>query len=257
MSGHNRLLVALEDGHSVETMERTYAAWTRGAKPEDVELIKAAFAGRPPGYDYSADTSRRRRYSKRPLKSPGAVTKLSTEAVVEGINAPGVAVETEESKAVSPCYSREIASESPQEDMAGVAGLFGPDGPHPFGAALRTLAQQITWTAWPRHATRDSSHITEPCGRYPALRGSILEQHSAATNYSNRNIWLGWLDYSAGRPHPFGAALRALAQQITWTALPRHATRDSSHITEPCGRYPALRGSTLEQHSAATNYSNR
>ena len=85
-------------------MERTYAAWTRGAKPEDVELIKAAFAGRPPGYDYSADTSRhrRRRYSKRPLKSPGAVTKLSTEAVVEGINAPGVAVETEESKAVSP-----------------------------------------------------------------------------------------------------------------------------------------------------------
>ena len=128
MSGHNRLLVALEDGHSVETMERTYAAWTRGAKPEDVELIKAAFAGRPPGYDYSADTSRhhRRRYSKSPLKSPGAVTKLSTEAVIEGIDAPGAAVETKESKAVSPCYSREIASESPQEDLAGVPGLFGP-----------------------------------------------------------------------------------------------------------------------------------
>ena len=141
--------------------------------------------------------------------------------------------------------------------MAGVAGLFGPDGPHPFGAALRALAQQITWTAWPRHATRDSSHITEPCGRYPALRGSVLEQHSTATNNPGRNIWLGWLDYSAGRPHPFGAALRALAQQITWTAWPRHATRGSSHFTEPYGRYPALRGSILEQHSAATNYSNR
>jgi hypothetical protein len=41
MVGHNRLLVAMEDGHSVATMERTYAAWTKGAKPEDVELIKA------------------------------------------------------------------------------------------------------------------------------------------------------------------------------------------------------------------------
>ncbi len=32
MIGHNRLLVAQEDGHSVETMERAYAAWTKGAK---------------------------------------------------------------------------------------------------------------------------------------------------------------------------------------------------------------------------------
>jgi hypothetical protein len=45
MIGHNRLLVAQDDGHSVATMERTYAAWTKGAKPEDVELIKQAFAG--------------------------------------------------------------------------------------------------------------------------------------------------------------------------------------------------------------------
>jgi hypothetical protein len=28
-------------------MERTYAAWTKGAKPEDVELIKAAMAASP------------------------------------------------------------------------------------------------------------------------------------------------------------------------------------------------------------------
>ena len=33
MAGHNRLLVAQEDGHSVETMERTYAAWTRAQSP--------------------------------------------------------------------------------------------------------------------------------------------------------------------------------------------------------------------------------
>lgn len=47
MIGHNRLLVAMEDGHSVTVMERTYAAWTKGAKPEDVELIKAAMASSP------------------------------------------------------------------------------------------------------------------------------------------------------------------------------------------------------------------
>lgn len=45
MIGHNRLLVAQDDGHSVTTMERTYAAWTKGARPEDVELIKQALAG--------------------------------------------------------------------------------------------------------------------------------------------------------------------------------------------------------------------
>jgi len=47
MVGHNRLWVAQDDGHSVATMERTYAAWIRGATPEDIELIKAAMAGRP------------------------------------------------------------------------------------------------------------------------------------------------------------------------------------------------------------------
>jgi hypothetical protein len=44
---HNRLLVAQEAGHSVSTMERAYAAWITGAKPEDIERIKAAMASRP------------------------------------------------------------------------------------------------------------------------------------------------------------------------------------------------------------------
>ena len=47
MIGHNRLLVAQDGGHSVATMERTYAAWITGAKPEDIERIKAAMAARP------------------------------------------------------------------------------------------------------------------------------------------------------------------------------------------------------------------
>jgi integrase len=45
MVGHNRLLVAQDDGHSVSTMERTYAAWVKGNKPEDGELIERALSG--------------------------------------------------------------------------------------------------------------------------------------------------------------------------------------------------------------------
>ena len=45
--GHRSMLVAQDDGHSVSTMERTYAAWITGAKPEDIERIKAAMAGQP------------------------------------------------------------------------------------------------------------------------------------------------------------------------------------------------------------------
>jgi hypothetical protein len=73
MAGHNRLLVAQEDGHSVEVMERTYAAWIKGAKSTDVKKIKAALAGRPSGHDHSFDSTRfhRRRYSNKPLQSPG------------------------------------------------------------------------------------------------------------------------------------------------------------------------------------------
>ena len=73
-------------------------------------------------------------------------------------------------------------------------GLFGPDGPHPFGAALRALTRRITWIAWPRPATNNSSHITEPCGRYPSRRGSNRKPHANATNELNLVIWLGWKD---------------------------------------------------------------
>jgi len=82
MIGHNRLLVAYEDGHSVATMERTYAAWTKGAKPEDVELIKQAMARRPTTYDGDDENDRRhrRRYRHKPLQSPKAATTLPLEA---------------------------------------------------------------------------------------------------------------------------------------------------------------------------------
>jgi hypothetical protein len=75
MIGHNSLMVAYEDGHSVATVERTYAAWTRGAKPEDVELLKQAMAGRPTSYD--SGRRHRRRYRHRPPESPKAATNES------------------------------------------------------------------------------------------------------------------------------------------------------------------------------------
>jgi integrase len=82
MIGHNRLLVAYEDGHSVATMERTYAAWTKGAKPEDVELIKQAMANRPTTYDGGDDSDRRhrRRYRHKPPCSPKAATRLPLDS---------------------------------------------------------------------------------------------------------------------------------------------------------------------------------
>jgi hypothetical protein len=64
MVGHNRLLVAQEDRHSVSTMERTYAAyaayaaWIKGAKTDEVERIKAAMAGRPRKHGDGCNTHR-------------------------------------------------------------------------------------------------------------------------------------------------------------------------------------------------------
>jgi integrase len=47
MIGANVLLVAQEDGHSVQTMLSTYAAWTKGATDADVEQIKQAMERSP------------------------------------------------------------------------------------------------------------------------------------------------------------------------------------------------------------------
>jgi len=47
MIGHNRLLVAEEDGHSVTTMEKRYAAWIQGTSTDDLEMIREAMANSP------------------------------------------------------------------------------------------------------------------------------------------------------------------------------------------------------------------
>ena len=81
MIGHNRLLVAMEDGHSVATMERTYAAWTKGAKPEDVELIKAAMGGSPKA-DVGSSAA-----TESPLQSPEMATKWPPAKEIAGVQA--------------------------------------------------------------------------------------------------------------------------------------------------------------------------
>lgn len=47
MIGKNLLWVAKQHGHSVQTMLANYAAWTEGAKEEDIEAIKTAMNARP------------------------------------------------------------------------------------------------------------------------------------------------------------------------------------------------------------------
>jgi hypothetical protein len=47
MINKNILKLAQEDGHSVQTMLNTYAAWTKGATQSDVERIKQAMEHSP------------------------------------------------------------------------------------------------------------------------------------------------------------------------------------------------------------------
>jgi hypothetical protein len=109
MIGHNRLLVAYEDGHSVATMQRTYAAWTKGAKPEDVELIKQAMAGRPTTYDGGDDSDRRhrRRYRHKPPQSPKAATTLPLEPKKGMLRVVARALGLQRGRALGPCSTGE------------------------------------------------------------------------------------------------------------------------------------------------------
>jgi hypothetical protein len=61
--------------------------------------------------------------------------------------------------------SRKMTSEI----MAGVAGLFGPDGPHPFGAALRAFTRSKTWFVLRRRATKNSTRLDELGGAAGAI----------------------------------------------------------------------------------------
>lgn len=54
MVGDNSLLVAQEAGHSLSTQQRNYGAWIKNTTPKDIELIRAAMAGRRSSEDCDA-----------------------------------------------------------------------------------------------------------------------------------------------------------------------------------------------------------
>jgi integrase len=148
MAGHNRLLVAQEDGHSVEIMERTYAAWIRGAKSADLKRIKAALAARPMHVDYQLDPARlhRRRYRGTPLNSPGAGTKLApgvSQRAIDGSSTVSEAAEAPIVGLVSVCLNEQKQVSPSDEELAGVAGFEPTNG----GIKTRCL------TTW-RHPSR-------------------------------------------------------------------------------------------------------
>lgn len=79
MAGHNIMLVAEEDGHSVTTMLKTYAAWTKGATAADVEIIKRAMrrSPLPPSLSPSPGAPRFTGFGGiRPPQSPEFATQL-------------------------------------------------------------------------------------------------------------------------------------------------------------------------------------
>jgi len=118
MIGHNRLLVAQEDGHSVSTMERTYAAWIKGGKADEVERIKAAMASRPRKHGDGGDGG-----PSKPLESPQAGTTLAPAGQDGDIRVPAVTVTATRREALSACSSGNKSRESTDKDLAGVAGF--------------------------------------------------------------------------------------------------------------------------------------
>jgi integrase len=127
MLGHNRLLVALEDGHSVTTMEKTYAAWIQGTKIDDLEKIKAAMAGRPANHgdevngDHAAGT-------RSPLESPKAGTTLALEGHVDGVEAQGPASAATPTEDPSAWFCERKEREPCSRELAGAEGFEPPNG---------------------------------------------------------------------------------------------------------------------------------
>jgi integrase len=152
MVGHNRLLVAYEDGHSLATMERTYAAWAKGAQPDDIELIKKAMAGRPTNYDSNDQNGRhhRRRYRHAPPESPKAATTLPLGRRNRALRLLVCAVQASCARVLSACS---CIRNRPTSELAGVEGFEPPNG----GIKTRCL------TTWRHPNIQTQSARVAPC----------------------------------------------------------------------------------------------
>jgi len=140
MKGDNPLLVAQEDGHSVETMLRTYAAWIKGAKPEDIERIKRAMGARPSTEGIGDESGVRG-----PLESPKMATNWPPAEQIQGLSVPVTTTVSAAARVPSVCFNRENGGKSATEELAGVEGFEPPNG----GIKTRCL------TTW-RHPSSQS-----------------------------------------------------------------------------------------------------
>jgi transposase len=116
MAGKNPLRVAKQHGHSIATMLRAYAAWAEGTAEVDVEAIKR---------------------SMNASEAPPAINLAVHLSVAEALQAKR-ALEARPTRTARTCANRlfrhgEMAVSQTTENLAGVAGLFGPAGLTPSG----------------------------------------------------------------------------------------------------------------------------
>jgi hypothetical protein len=109
-------------------MLRTYAAWIKGAKPEDIERIKAAMTSRPSTDGDGTDT-------RRPLAPP----KLAPAAQIEGASAAIVTPERIAAATPSGCLRKGIRRRKCEAKVAGVEG-FEP----PYGGIKRIISKLLS-----------------------------------------------------------------------------------------------------------------
>ena len=170
MKGDNPLLVAQEDGHSVETMLRTYAAWIKGAKPEDIERIRRAMASRP-STDGVGDESG----ARGPLESPKTATTWPPAEQIDGLTAPVAATVSGATRVPSVCFNRDNGGKSATEELAGVGGFEPPNG----GIKTRCL------TTWRHPSSHPLNRAYHPCLRSIACSGE--RSRPRATKLSHRS----------------------------------------------------------------------
>jgi integrase len=137
MKGDNPMLVAQEDGHSVETMLRTYAAWIKGAKSEDIERIKQAMAGRPAIDSVSEDFG-----ARRPPDSPNLATNWPLAGQIAAIQASTPVTGALNTEHPTHSFNKGKCLTAKAKKLAGVEGFEPPNG----GIKTRCL------TTW-RHPT--------------------------------------------------------------------------------------------------------
>jgi integrase len=116
MIGKNPLWVAKQHGHSIATMLRAYAAWEEGAAEVDVKANKRSLN------------------KKTALLTADLAVDLPVAEVVSNPSAPASAPPAHFDIRINSLITHKKMETNPTDDeLAGVAGLFGPAGLTPSG----------------------------------------------------------------------------------------------------------------------------